>query len=247
LEGERRRAFSPMLSRRLILRQEERAGVRRLLSLTIGLGALLGSGTADAAIDCSGLTLPEPTIRVRAQETPDPPVDRTLNVVELTQQAQKAGSTHGQATRVVGLTTVEFRFTIETLRVAGIPKGNRICAVPIEIDIELAALQSVFVVAASHANPCWDAAILEHEMQHVAFNNAAVRRAAATLDPEVQKLGRADPVAAKSLEEASQRYAKRIDRLVKAASKSALGEARKMHKSIDTPRAYIAVRRRCGV
>jgi hypothetical protein len=222
-----------------------------LIRLTLFLCALafllLTSPVSATTAACPTVDLPSPSIEIAIETEDDPPIDRSLTVLELTRHAREVRSGHSGRGRVAGLTTAEFPFTIDALRVAAVPHGDRLCAAPVELRIRLVVRQKVYVVRSSQPDPCWSEAILEHEMLHVSFNNEAVHAIAETLGPALDALLQAPPLDTSDLEKATQRLQERVQALVRNAAQSAFAEARRRHAEIDHPGAYDRVRHRCGI
>src|SRR5689334_15848335 len=61
-------------------------------------------------LDCRPGLVAAPRIAVTAVGTPQPPVDRSLSVMELTQKAHGLGGLHAQFGRVLGLTRAQFGY-----------------------------------------------------------------------------------------------------------------------------------------
>jgi hypothetical protein len=221
------------------MRPHARAGLASALLVAFGLAV---PAVARAEPACRPAA-DEPAITVRVKPTRSPPVDRSLNVVQLTYRARELGNAHARRGRVLGLTESQFRFGVPRLRVEG---GPGPCLRPAEIVVELEAVQRVWVVRSSSPNPCWDEAILEHELEHVRFNNEAIARAAALLEPQLAAIG-AGAIPGHDAQGAARAFADRVQAAVKAVTREALAEAARRHASIDTPQAYNAVRKRCGV
>lgn len=215
------------------------------------LASILAAGlssAADAADPCATPPAEPSRVTVRALPTTRPPVDRSLTVLELTRRARDLGNVHARRGRVLGLTTAEFRFTVPRLSVESVAAGSHgACLRPAEIAVELEATQKVYVVRAQGALPCWDAAILEHELQHVGFNNEAVARTAELLKPRLDALAEGSGTPGTDAEAAGRALVEAVQRLVREAAREALAEAATRHASIDTPRAYTQVQRRCGL
>jgi hypothetical protein len=205
--------------------------------------ALLACTGLALADECRGAALPAPEIAVRGIGTAEPPIDRTHNVNDLTRRAREAGSAHGSLSRVLGLTTSRFEVVVQALSLRSLPQDGGICAAPAEIRIDLRVDQEVFVVHAEKAHPCWDRRILEHEMQHVRFNNEAVTEAAKDLETRLRRNAR--PRHYPDLEAAGESVKNDLQAQLSAATEKALAKARRNHARIDRPQTYVDVQREC--
>lgn len=223
---------------------------RRLLT---GAALLLGplAAAADpaapaASAACAGLAMPRPILRLEVRPSLDPPVDRSLGVLALSTKARALSSAHARFGRVVGLTVARFPVEIVALQVRTVARDGVLCAAPAEVVMTLASIQEVWVVKSAIRAPCWDQAILDHELQHVAFNNEAVQATADRLGTLLTLLAEA-PVAVQDARSAPALMAKTIRALIPAASDPAFAAARLKHAGIDTRQAYEKVRIACGL
>lgn len=188
----------------------------------------------DSPPGCNVQLLPRPTIEIDARPTLKPPIDRSLNALQLTYVARQLGSQHSRAGRVLGLTKVRFSYRVGPIRFAAASMdGGTLCLHPSDIKLQLQAAQEVLIVKTSDAGSCWDAAILEHEMQHVGYNNQAVRQAASVLPPRLRAVF--GIVHGNDTRKQAQVLAKRIGDIVAQALTEAVDAARTHHAELDAP------------
>lgn len=182
---------------------------------------------------CAPASLPEPAIEIDEVPTAKPPIDRSFNTQQLTYLARQLGSQHSRAGRVLGLTKVQFSYRVGPLRFLPATVGPTVCLYPARIQVQLQSRQEVLVVRTSDAGSCWDKAILEHEMQHVGYNNEAIAAAAGRLRQRLT--GLAAPVEGRSTKQAAQELAQEIGATVAQALTESVDAARIHHAELDAP------------
>jgi hypothetical protein len=219
-----------------------RFGLMRTGGWIFVLLALLGAGPAAAAGLCDSLKLPSPEIQIEAIPAANPPIDRSLNIVQLTMRARDRGAASSGNGRVAGLTEAEFKLAITELRIASLRYGGQLCAGPGRVQVRLQAVQRVYLVNSSRHDACWEKAILEHEFHHVEYNNEAVQETARLAKA---KLAQMKPIAAPTIESAGNSLAASIDGIIKEAAATAFAAARTKHAALDHPRAYQDMRVQC--
>lgn len=180
----------------------------------------------------------EPAVRV-AIEAPPPTIRREQDVPGLSSMAQMGTVDGGRGRRIVGLTEPDFRFEIDRLELGGRPG----CWSPKRIHVTLAVFQTVHLARLRWGGPCHEAAVLEHEMQHVGFNRAAVGEAAVRLRATLPGLA---PSGARSHREAHARLAEAIGASIDRAGLAAVAEALVEHQRIDSEESFAGIWERCG-
>ncbi|SNB61649.1 hypothetical protein SAMN07250955_102315 [Arboricoccus pini] len=188
----------------------------------------------DTPLGCNVQVLPKPLIEIDVRPTTKPPIDRSLNAQQLTYVARQLGSQHSRAGRVLGLTKVRFSYRVGPIRFAAAMDGSTLCLHPSDIKVQLQAAQEVLIVKTSDAGSCWDAAILEHEMKHVGYNNQVVRQAAGILPPRLRTIS--GIVHGNDTQKLAEALAKRISDIVAQALTEGVDAARTRHAEYDDPR-----------
>ena len=157
----------------------------RLLALLLVAVRLTGAEPARAEEGCSTvahLSLQDVTIDLVTTEHPS--FDRSMNVVQLSTRARQRRVTTLRAGRVSGLTEAEFGFDILGLRTLVRQGPNFVCALPSRIHLRLKAVQTVLLSNSIWHDPCFEKAIIEHELEHVRTTTQLfVRRANSSARP----------------------------------------------------------------
>jgi len=206
------------------------AAIRGLLATP-----LLAATMPGAARACAG---GEAVVRV-AVEAPPPTIRRERDVPGLGFMGQMGAVAGSAGRRIVGLTEPDFRFEIDRLALGGRPG----CWFPTRIQVTLAVFQTVHLARLRRGGPFHEAAVLEHEMQHVGFNRSAVGEAAASLRATLPGLV---PSQARSRGEAHARLAEAIGTSIDEAGLAAVAEAQLEHQRIDSEASFRTIWERCG-
>lgn len=186
--------------------------------------------------------LPHSRIEIRQQ-----PVAVTVNDELAHRDLTRLGDGNPDTHRTLGLTKTEFRQDIAIeLRGLSDGGGKRSCTRP-DIKVELAMTPlTVYLASELHDNACGRAAVLEHEMKHVAAFREHLADAASRLNDELPRLFgpnvivASDPQAAEArVHEALQQYWRDF----KGASARLLQERQ---DRVDSPEEYARVNSACG-
>ena len=185
-----------------------------------------------------------PATRVAVNALPAPyDTDFSRPYAELTRMGVEAGADE----RVIGLTRARMSHRA-TIVVAGIeePRSRKVCVRP-EIDVELSLLPlTVFVGREFRDDDCRRAAIVEHELKHVAVYRAYLDEVAGEVREEVARAYGNTVMQFASRDEAQREIEQALVGYLNPLLERTSREVKRRQATVDTPDEYARVAAACG-
>jgi hypothetical protein len=155
----------------------------RIVPALLGV-AILAVGTAAHAQEaCPIDQFPKPQIIVHRETTPDPPIDTSKGMAELSSMREA----HGEK-QAAGLTSARSSYNVSIqVQVLQLPSG-KICAAPAKVEVRLAVDDMrIYVAKRFEKGSCAYEEILEHERRHVDIHNEMIGQAAEAVERALRK------------------------------------------------------------
>ena len=186
--------------------------------------------------------LPASHVEVR-QQAIRPVTNDTLPYRELTRLGEENPATH----RTLGLTKTEFRQEV-ALELQGIAEsgGGRSCSRPhIVLDLTMAPM-TVYVASELADDACSHAAVLAHEMKHVAAFREHMADTARKLEAELPQLFGQRIITARDAEAGEAQVREALRAFLGEFIAANTAELKERHAAVDSAEEYARVNGACG-
>ena len=229
-------------------------GVMRLSWIFPHLSLALLLGGCDAVTSTAAKYNPFPSFETRCEQLPASRVEvrqQAIRLVtndrlpysELTRLGEENPATH----RTLGLTKTEFRQEV-ALEVEGIADSGsgRSCSRPrIVIDLTMAPM-TVYVASELANDACGHAAVLAHEMKHVAAFREHMNDTAKALEAELPQLFGQRIITARDAEGGEAQVREALQAFLGEFIAANTAELKERHAAVDTAEEYARVNGACG-
>ncbi len=226
----------------------------RLSSGFLALTLALLLGGCDAVTSTAAKYNPFPSFETRCEQLPAshveirqqairPVRDDTLPYRELTRLGQENPATH----RTLGLTKTEFRQEV-AIEVKGIVDsgGGRSCSRPgVVIDLTMAPMM-VYVASELANDACGHAAVLAHEMKHVAAFREHMAGTARTLEAELPQLFGQRIIKARDADAGEEQVREALRTYLEEFIAVNTAELKERNAAVDSTEEYARVSGACG-
>jgi hypothetical protein len=229
-------------------------GVMRLSWIFPALSLALLLGGCDAVTSTAAKYNPFPSFETRCEQLPAsrvevrqqairPVTNDTLPYRELTRLGEENLATH----RILGLTKTEFRQEV-ALEVRGIADsgGERSCSRPhIVVDLTMTPM-TVYVASELANDACGHAAVLPHEMKHVAAFREHMTDTARALEAELPQVFAQRIVKARDADGGEAQVRRALRAFLEEFITLNTAELKERNAAVDSAEEYARVSGACG-